>query len=73
VSLEGTATYILGENTADLSDRLYVKTALSGTPNVSDVLISKVTNSAVLMYAVPITDNGKVIGALIASVDTGFK
>ena len=69
VSLEGTATYILGENTADLSDRLYVKTALSGTPNVSDVLISKVTNSAVLMYAVPITDNGKVIGALIARRD----
>ena len=69
ISLNGTATYILGENTADLSDRGYVKSALSGTANVSDVLISKVTNSAVLMYAVPIMDRGKVVGALIARRD----
>ncbi|MBE0451370.1 MAG: methyl-accepting chemotaxis protein, partial [Clostridia bacterium] len=60
ISLDGTATYIIGENTADLSDREYVKKALSGTPNISDVLISKVTNTAVLMYAVPIVDQGKV-------------
>ncbi|MDW7662387.1 MAG: methyl-accepting chemotaxis protein [Bacillota bacterium] len=69
LSLDGTATYIIGENTADLSERDYVKKALSGTPNVSDVLISKVTNSAVLMYAVPIMDKGKVVGALIARRD----
>ncbi|MCD4712919.1 MAG: methyl-accepting chemotaxis protein [Clostridiales bacterium] len=69
ITLDGTATYIIGENTADLSERDYVKKALNGTSNVSDVLISKVTNSAVLMYAVPIMDRGKVIGALIARRD----
>lgn len=69
VTPDGTAHYIIEENTADLSDREYVKKALSGEANVSDVLISKVTNSAVLMYAVPITMDGKIVGALIARRD----
>ena len=69
VSLDGTAHYVLDGSTVDLSDREYVKKALSGEANVSDVVISKVTNSAVLMYAVPITKDGKIVGALIARRD----
>lgn len=69
VSIKGEAKYILEDKTADLSDRAYVTKALAGEANISDVLISKVTNSAVLMYAVPITKNGKVVGALIARRD----
>ena len=69
VSLKGEAHYILEGDKLDLSDRTYVQKALAGEANVSDVLISKKTNSAVLMYAVPITNNGKVVGALIARRD----
>lgn len=69
VDLNGQARYVLEENTADLSDRGYIKKALSGEQAVSDVIISKVTNSAVLMYAVPIKDNGAVLGVLLARRD----
>lgn len=69
VSLKGEAHYILEGDKLDLSDRTYVQKALAGEANISDVLISKKTNSAVLMYAVPITNNGKVVGALIARRD----
>merc|ERR1711879_1142851 len=69
VDLNGQASYILGENVADLSDRSYVQKALAGEGNVSDVLISRVTNSAVLMYAVPIKSGNRIVGALIARRD----
>ena len=65
VDLNGIATYIKGGNTADLSDRAYVKEALAGNTAVSDVIISTVTNEAVLMYAAPIKRDGQVVGALI--------
>ncbi|MCK8058404.1 MULTISPECIES: methyl-accepting chemotaxis protein [unclassified Fusibacter] len=69
VSLKGEAKYMNENKTADLSERDYVKKALAGQASVSDVLISKVTGDAVLMYAVPIQKNGKVVGALIARRD----
>lgn len=64
---DGTTLYSDG-TTANLGERDYVKRAFSGEGNVSDVLISKVTNSAVLMYAVPIYGDGssKVEGVLVA-------
>lgn len=65
VDLNGIATYIKGGNTADLSDRAYVKEALAGNTAVSDVIISTVTHEAVLMYAAPIKRDGQVVGALI--------
>lgn len=69
VDRNGRARYILSEDTLDLSDRLYVQKALEGVSNVSDVIISRATNQAVLMYAVPIIDDGKVVGAIIARRD----
>jgi len=63
---DGTTRYVDGSE-AQLGDRDYVKKAFSGQGNVSDVLISRVTNSAVLMYATPIYNaEGKVGGVLIA-------
>lgn len=64
VQLDGTA-YYSGGNTSQLGDREYVQKALKGETNISDLLISKVTNDIVLMYATPIERDGKVIGALI--------
>ena len=72
VDAEGQARYVVGGNTANLSDREYVKKAFAGTANASDVLISKVTNSAVVMFAVPITVDGAVRQVLVARADGNF-
>lgn len=69
VKLNGEATYVLGENTAQLGDRAYVVKAFAGERNISDVIISRVTNQAVLMYAVPIENSGRISSVLIARRD----
>ncbi|AKL95568.1 methyl-accepting chemotaxis protein McpC [Clostridium aceticum] len=71
VSLDGTAKYTDG-STAELGDREYIQRAFAGESNVSDVIISRVTNSPVVMIAVPIVENRQVVGALIARADGGF-
>ena len=61
---DGTAFYSDG-STNQLGDRDYFKKALNGELAVSDLLISRVTNDLVLMYAVPIMQEGRVAGVLI--------
>ncbi len=66
VDMNGQARYADGK-TADLKGRSYVEDALSGKSVVSSIIISKVTNSAVLMMATPIkSETGSMLGALIA-------
>jgi methyl-accepting chemotaxis protein len=65
ISPNGKASYALNDETIDLSDREYFKKALNGEANVSDVLISKATNAASIIYAVPIIRDGKVVGVLM--------
>lgn len=65
---DGRAYYDDG-TTADLEDRDYVKKAFEGTPNVSDVIISKVTGQPVVMFAAPIKVDGKVAGVLVGRRD----
>jgi methyl-accepting chemotaxis protein len=69
VNRAGQARYIQENSQADLHDRDYIIAALNGSQAVSDVLISRVTNGSVVMYAVPITQGDRpgspVIGALI--------
>jgi methyl-accepting chemotaxis protein len=43
--------------------------ALNGQASVSDVLVSRITNGVVLMYAVPIRDNNRVVGAVLGRKD----
>lgn len=69
VTPDGQARYVLGDTISELGDRIYVKLGFEGQANVSDVLISRVTNSAVLMYAAPIYRNNEVVGVLIARRD----
>ena len=64
VTPDGTARYNDG-STAQLGDRDYVQKALSGEANVSDLIVSSVTGEIVLMYAHPIEDRGRVVGALL--------
>lgn len=68
VDIEGNVKYSDG-SINQLGDREYVQKALAGKSNVSDVIISKVTNEAVLMYATPIEKGGKVVGVLIGRSD----
>lgn len=63
---DGTVYYNNG-TTLYIGDRDYVKKALNGESNISDLIVSKATQELVVMYAVPIQDDsGNVIGALIS-------
>ncbi|MDR0760395.1 MAG: methyl-accepting chemotaxis protein [Treponema sp.] len=70
LDMQGRASYIKEGTTSNLAERDYVIKALSGKQAVSDVLISKLINKPVVMYAVPITDDrDTVVGALIGRRD----
>lgn len=56
-------------STANLGNREYVASAFNGKSVVSDVIVSQVTNGVVLMYAVPIKVNNKVVGVLVGRRD----
>ena len=65
---DGTANYATG-TVSNLGDRDYVKRAFQGEQVISELLVSKVTNEVVLMYAHPIRNNGKVVGVLVGRRD----
>ncbi len=66
---DGKARYP-GGKTADLKDRAYFKAAMSGKTNYSDIIISRVTNSPVMMLATPVkSGNGRILGVLLARLD----
>lgn len=52
-----------------LSDREYFMRGLSGESAISDPIVSKVTDSIILCYAVPIKDGNRVKGVLVATRD----
>ncbi len=72
VQPSGEAHYVSDGEISNLADRKYIINALNGKSCVSDVLISKVTGKAVLMFAVPIVRDGNVIGALIGRADGNY-
>lgn len=72
VTPDGKANYVISGETADLSDREYIKKALGGQANVSDVLISKVTGEPVIMDATPIKSGDAVVGVLLGRRDGTF-
>lgn len=55
-------------NTNNLSDREYFTRASKGERVISDPLVSKNDNSVVVVYAVPIYNNGQIVGVLTAAV-----
>ncbi len=68
VDMDGNVLYTNGQ-TANLGERDYIKKALQGEMNASDVIISSVTGEPVLMMAVPIVKDSVVVGALIGRRD----
>ncbi|MDR1220672.1 MAG: HAMP domain-containing protein, partial [Treponema sp.] len=69
VNKQGQAHYVSDGSFSDLAERDYIIKALRGDRAVSDVIISKVINKPVVMYAVPIMDGREVLGALIGRQD----
>lgn len=68
VHKNGNAYYSDG-TISQLGDREYIKKALQGETNVSDLLLSRVTNQLVLMFATPIKNKNEVVGVLIGRRD----
>jgi methyl-accepting chemotaxis protein len=52
----------------DLSDRDYVKAALSGKESVSEVIVSRTTGNNGISIAYPLKDGDRIIGTLIGSI-----
>lgn len=71
VSPDGATKYADG-STADLGDRAYVIEAFAGESNVSDVIISRVTNSPVVMMAAPIEYRDEIVGVLVGRLEGVF-
>jgi methyl-accepting chemotaxis protein len=68
VHKDGNAYYSDG-TISQLGDREYIKKAFSGETNVSDLLVSRVTDQNVLMFATPIKDESEIVGVLIGRRD----
>lgn len=54
---------------SDAHDRDYYRLALEGKSNVSDPIVSKTTNTVIVVYAVPIRQGDKIIGVLTSIRD----
>lgn len=68
-SPDGQARYGDGSS-ADLKDRAYFQFAMKGETAFSDIIISRVTNSPVMMIATPIRDDqGQPVGVLVGRLD----
>jgi methyl-accepting chemotaxis protein len=55
-----------------VADREYIKNAMAGQANIGTPLISKVSGKPVTPLAVPIYDDGKVVGACFAVLHIDF-
>ena len=72
IERNGTARYS-DESTANLGDREYFKQAMNGRTTFSSVIISRITNTPVIMAATPITDNASNVRAvLVARLDANL-
>lgn len=71
IAPDGKATYSDGSE-KDLSAREYFKLALTGKPNVSDTITSTTDGSTVVAVAVPVYDDGNIVGVLGATRDAEY-
>lgn len=57
------------DSTADISQRDYFIKAMQGTANISQPVVSKVSNTLVVMIAAPIKNNQQITGVLVGVMD----
>lgn len=53
----------------DVKDREYFQKAITGINAISEPVVSKVDGSLIIVYAVPIKQNGNIVGVLAAARD----
>ena len=64
VDLEGNTKSTINES-RNVADREYFKKAMNGENAVSDPVVSAMDGSIIMVYIVPIKENGEVVGALM--------
>jgi methyl-accepting chemotaxis protein len=57
--------------TGNFADRDYFKKAMTGAANISEPLMSRVTNKPVCLVAAPVKSGDKIVGILYIRVDLG--
>lgn len=68
---DGVVRYADG-STANLADRSHVRAALAGQTVISDLVISRTDSIIVLMAAIPIRQDNRVVGVLLGRMDGYF-
>jgi methyl-accepting chemotaxis protein len=68
IDTKGITDINTNHTTIDVSTRQYVIDALAGKDAVSDPLISKGTGHIVVIFAIPVKSDGKIVGALMGAV-----
>ncbi len=58
-------------STTNFADRQYFQLAMQGQTNISQPLMSRVTNKPVFLAATPVSSDGKILGVLYVRVDLG--
>ena len=71
VDRDGMAYYV-DDTILDLSDREYIQKTLTGEITYSEAIVSRKTQETVIMVGVPIYNESKIVGALIARLDVNF-
>jgi methyl-accepting chemotaxis protein len=61
--------YYSDNSKASVGDLDYIKKALNGETNVSEVIINTITNEPVVMVATPIYNRKQIVGALVGRSD----
>ena len=61
--------YSTNEENFDVSNDTEFKRAMEGIPNVSEPIVSKIDNSMIVLYAVPVKNNGSIVGVVMAAKD----
>lgn len=68
IQMDGSVVFTDG-TTANIGARTHVQKALAGESNISDVTVSTINGEVILVYAIPIERNGRVVGALAGRRD----
>jgi len=69
IGMDGLSTSIITGKESNLKDRDYFQKAIAGNRAISEPIISKDDGSLIIVYAVPVKQNGVIVGVLAAVRD----
>ncbi len=68
VAPDGKSIAITGGEQVDVNDREYFQIAITGKKNISDALVSRATGGLIVVIAVPVIENNRVIGIMAGTI-----